>query len=96
MSVLELESDADAAVRAIVEQSVRAIEDDHAEVICLGCGGMAGLKKTISERTGAPVVDGVTAAVTIAESLVRLKLSTSKVRTFAPHRRKAIKNWPPA
>lgn len=96
LSVLELEADADAAVRAIVEQSVRAIEDDHAEVICLGCGGMAGLKQKVSERTGAPVVDGVTAAVTIAESLVRLRLSTSKVRTFAPPRPKAIKNWPPA
>lgn len=95
-SVLGLESDVDAAVHAIVEQSVRAIEDDHAEVICLGCGGMAGLKKKVSERTGVPVVDGVTAAVMIAESLVRLELSTSKVRTFASPRKKAIKNWPPA
>ena len=35
-----------------------------------------------------PVVDGVTAAVTIAESLVRLGLSTSKVRTYARPRPK--------
>ncbi|MEX5237161.1 aspartate/glutamate racemase family protein [Kocuria arenosa] len=95
MSVLELESDPDAAVQAILDQSMRAVEDDHAEVICLGCGGMAGLKGKVSELTGAPVVDGVTAAVTIAESLVRLNLSTSKIRTYAPPRTKAVKNWPP-
>jgi allantoin racemase len=95
MSVLELESDPDAAVQAILDQSMRAVEDDHAEVICLGCGGMAGLKRKVSELTGAPVVDGVTAAVTIAESLVRLNLSTSKIRTYAPPRTKAVKNWPP-
>lgn len=96
MSVLELESDPDAAVQAIVDQAVRAVREDHAEVICLGCGGMAELKAKVAEHTGAPVVDGVTAAVTIAESLVRLKLSTSKIRTYAPARTEAIRNWPPA
>jgi allantoin racemase len=96
MSVLELESDPGGAVQAIIDQCVYAVENDHAEVICLGCGGMAGLKTKVAERTGAPVVDGVTAAVTIAESLVRLNLTTSKIRTYAPPVKKAIKNWPPA
>ena len=94
MAVLELESDPDAAVEAIVSQSVRAVEDDRAEVICLGCGGMAGLTEQVVERTGVPVVDGVAAAVTIVESLVRLGLNTSKVRTYAPARTKRFKDWP--
>jgi allantoin racemase len=94
MAVLELESDPDAAVEAIVSQAVRAVEDDRAEVICLGCGGMAGLSERVVDRTGVPVVDGVTAAVTIAESLVRLGLTTSKVRTYAPARPKRFKDWP--
>ncbi len=94
MAVLELESDPDAAVAAIVAQAVRAVEDDRAEVICLGCGGMAGLAEQVVQRTGVPVVDGVAAAVTIAESLVRLGLTTSKVRTYAPARPKRFKNWP--
>ncbi|HEY5878913.1 MAG TPA: aspartate/glutamate racemase family protein [Nakamurella sp.] len=94
MAVLDLESDPDAAVEAIVDQSVRAVEDDRAEVICLGCGGMAGLTEQVVERTGVPVVDGVAAAVTIAESLVRLGLTTSKVRTYAPARTKRFKDWP--
>ena len=70
------------------------MQDDHAEVICLGCGGMAGLDRQIEECTGVPVVDGVSAAVALAESLVRLKLKTSKVRTYAPPRPKRIVGWP--
>ncbi len=92
--VLELESDPERAVEAIVEQAERAVRDDHAEVICLGCGGMAELEARIRDRTGVPVVDGVAAAVTVAESLVRLGLSTSKVRSYAPPRPKRITGWP--
>lgn len=94
MSVLELESAPDRAVAAIVEAAAGAVTQDHAEVICLGCGGMAELEEQVRARTGVPVVDGVAAAVTIAESLVRLGLSTSKVRTYAPPRVKRITGWP--
>jgi allantoin racemase len=72
----------------------RAVEEDKAEVIVLGCGGMSGLDEQIRTRLGVPVVDGVAAAVTIAESLVRLGLSTSKVRTFATPRPKVVTGWP--
>ena len=94
MAVLELEEDPLAAMEAIVRQAERAIHEDKAEVICLGCGGMAGLDEQIRQRTGVPVVDGVTAAVTIAESLVRLGLSTSKIRTYATPRPKKVIGWP--
>ncbi|MDQ8703036.1 aspartate/glutamate racemase family protein [Streptomyces sp. LHD-70] len=96
MAVLDLERDPAAAVEAIVEESARAVEQDRAEVICLGCGGMSGLGERVVERTGVPVVDGVAAAVTIAESLVRLGLKTSKIRTYAPPRPKHFKAWPPS
>jgi allantoin racemase len=94
LAVLDLESDPEAAVDAIAEQAARAVQDDRAEVICLGCGGMSGLAERVVKRTGVPIVDGVTAAVTIAESLVRLGLTTSKVRTYAPPRPKTMTNWP--
>ena len=94
MAVLELEEDPLAAMEAIVRQAELAICEDKAEVICLGCGGMAGLDEQIRQRTGVPVVDGVTAAVTIAESLVRLGLSTSKIRTYATPRPKKVIGWP--
>src|SRR6478752_7421400 len=94
MAVLELESDPERAVDAIVAEAEAAVRDDHAEVIVLGCGGMAELEAMVRERTGVPVVDGVAAAVTVAESLVRLGLSTSKVRTYAPPRPKRMTGWP--
>lgn len=94
MAVLELETEPERAVATIVDQAAAAVNDDKAEVICLGCGGMAELEAKVRERTGVPVVDGVAAAVTIAESLVRLGLTTSKVRTYARPRTKRITGFP--
>jgi allantoin racemase len=94
LSVLQLEEDPDLAVKAIVAEAEKAVRDDKAEVICLGCGGMAGLDAAVRLATGVPVVDGVTAAVKLAEGLVGLGLSTSKVRTYAPPRPKRINGWP--
>ena len=59
MAVLDLEHDPEAAVEAIALQAARTVEEDRAEVICLGCGGMAGLMERVRAATGVPVVDGV-------------------------------------
>ncbi|WP_407729264.1 aspartate/glutamate racemase family protein [Pseudomonas helleri] len=93
LAVLELEESPERALEAIVRQAELAVSEDRAEVICLGCGGMSGLDEQIRQRTGVPVIDGVSAAVTVAESLVRLGLSTSKVRTYAQPRPKVISGW---
>lgn len=94
LAVLQLEADPAAAENAVLRQAQLAVEQDRAEVIVLGCGGMAGLDRQIQDRLGVPVVDGVTSAVLIAESLVKLGLKTSKVRTYAPPRKKALTGWP--
>lgn len=94
MGVLDLDRDPQAAVDAIAAQAREAVTRDGAEVIVLGCAGMAGLEQAVTEATGVPVIDGVAAAVTLAESLVGLRLSTSKVRTYAPPRDKEILGWP--
>jgi allantoin racemase len=78
----------------IVAQAKAAVHDDKAEVIILGCGGMAGLDQRIQQECGVPVVDGISAAVSLAESLVAMHLSTSKVRTYAAPRPKRITGWP--
>lgn len=96
LAVLELERDPEAAIQTIVAEAARAIEVDRAEAICLGCGGMADLTQRVVSRTGVPVIDGVSAAVKLAESLVAQGLSTSKVRMFAPPRPKQFRNWPPS
>lgn len=94
LSVLQLEEDEQVAVKTIVVEAERAVREDKAEVICLGCGGMAGLDAAVRQATGVPVVDGVTAAVKLAEGLVELGLSTSKIRTYAAPRSKRIDGWP--
>jgi allantoin racemase len=94
LGVLELEDDSGRALDAIAAEAVRAVREDHAEVICLGCGGMAGLDDKVRAATGTPVVDGVAAAVKLAESLVGLGLSTSKIGTYAPPRPKRVTGWP--
>ena len=55
---------------------------------------MAGLDERLAADLGVPVVEGVTAAVKLAEGLTDLRLTTSKVRTFAPPRPKRISGWP--
>ena len=94
MSTLEVDQDPPGAIRAVVAEARKAVEIDHAEVICLGCAGMAGLEEAITSELHVPVIDGVGAAVRLAEALVGLGLKTSKVSTYAPPEPKKIIGWP--
>ena len=94
MSTSEVDRDPRAALVSIVEEARKAVELDHAEVICLGYAGMAGLEEAITKELGVPVIDGVGAAVRFAEALVSLGLRTSKVSTYAPPEPKEIIGWP--
>lgn len=66
----------------LIEAGKRAIKEDGAEVLILGCAGMAGLDKEIEKAVGVPVIDGVASALLIVESLVRYGASTSKVGKY--------------
>jgi len=94
MSTLEVDDDPQAAVRAVVAEAAAAVKTDYAEVICLGCAGMAGLEDAVTSAVNVPVIDGVGAAVRLAEALVGLGLKTSKISTFAPPDEKKIIGWP--
>lgn len=76
--VLDLEENGDAAYQRIVTECRRARDEDGIGAIVLGCGGMADLTARISDAVGLPVIEGVTAAVKLAEALVGLGLQTSK------------------
>jgi allantoin racemase len=81
--VLALEETSSGATADIVEECRRAIEEDEAGAIVLGCAGMADLADHIQKAIGAPVVEGVSAAVKLVESIVALNLGTSKVGDLA-------------
>ncbi len=76
--VLDLEDNAELALQRLLEECRRAKEEDNIGAIVLGCGGMANLTDCLTEALGLPVVEGVTAAVKMAEALVGLNLGTSK------------------
>ena len=83
VAVLELEIPGSAARGRISREIDRAIHEDHAEAIVLGCAGMADLAAELSREHGLPVIDGVAAAVKLAESLHVLGLKTSKRLGYA-------------
>ncbi|MDE3174972.1 MAG: aspartate/glutamate racemase family protein [Pseudomonadota bacterium] len=86
--VLALEEEGSDARRRIEAEIARALEQDGAEAIVLGCAGMADLARALGEMFAVPVLDGVACAVALAESAVRLGLRTSKRNTYAAPRAK--------
>ncbi|PBC08691.1 aspartate/glutamate racemase family protein [Mesorhizobium sp. WSM3859] len=88
VAVLELERPGSNARHRISQEIARAISEDRAEAIVLGCAGMADLAHSLSEEHGVPVLDGVVCAVTLAESLFRVGLKTSKIGGYAAPRGK--------
>jgi len=67
------------ALQRITQECRRALDEDGCDTIVLGCAGMANWCVPISEALGGvPVVDGVSAAVELVQSLVSLRLSTGK------------------
>ncbi|KAA0012801.1 aspartate/glutamate racemase family protein [Billgrantia pellis] len=81
--VLDLEENGASALDRIIDECRRARDEDGIGAIVLGCGGMADLTETISREAGLPVIEGVTAAVKLAEALVGLGLGTSKYGDLA-------------
>ena len=100
IAVLALEDPNSGARDKLRNEIVRALSEDNAEAIVLGCAGMADLARTLSREFGLPVIDGVGAAVKQAEALVALGLRTSKRGAYAPPLAKSyagvLKDFAPA
>lgn len=94
LGTAQVDADPAGAVQAVVDAAARAIAEDGADVICLGCAGMAGVTATISAKLGVPAVDGVAAAVALAQAVVGLGLSTSKAGVYAPGPDNPRSHWP--
>lgn len=94
MEVLEFESNPEKGARELYEMSLRAINEDKAEAICLGCAGMVEFAADLQKKLGCPVFDGVTAAVKVAESLVSLNKKTCKKLYYNYPNPKEYKNSP--
>ncbi len=84
VAVLELEDPHSGARATISKEVEKAIVEDKAEAIVLGCAGMTDLAESLSTEFGLPVLDGVVCATGLCETLVRLNLKTSQLGGYAP------------
>jgi allantoin racemase len=85
LAVLDLERLPTAQVRArLAEEAKAAVVEDGAEMILLGCAGMAGLQEAVAAAAGVPVVDSVWAGVVIVGALARAGARTSKRNRYRP------------
>ena len=91
--VLALEACGEDTLAQIEAAARSALKHDRSGAIVLGCGGMATLCRTLQQRLGVPVIDGVSAAVKLAEALVALGLKTEKRGDYAPPLPKGWAGW---
>jgi allantoin racemase len=84
VAVLDLEHPGSDARGIISAEIGRAIVEDRAEAIVLGCAGMADLAERLAAEHGLPVLDGVSCAVRLAEAMAGLGLRTSRLGGYAP------------
>jgi allantoin racemase len=82
LPVASLEHDAASQLGLFLDEANKAIAEDGAEAIILGCAGLAELVEPMQESLGMPVIDGVAAGVTLAAGLVAQRLATSRASSY--------------
>jgi allantoin racemase len=65
------------------EEIRTVVREDQSEVVILACAGLCGYEQELSKLAGIPVLDPVAVGVRMAEAIVGLGVSHSKVRKFA-------------
>jgi allantoin racemase len=88
--VLDIKKEFNKLVEALTEEGRKAIEEDGAEVLVLGCGSLLNIAEILRKRLNVPVIDSGLAALKIVEDLVKLNLSHSKKAHIKPFAKKRI------
>jgi len=83
LSVAETDAEPEKTKRRVFEVAQKAVEEDGAEVIILGCAGMAGYAEEIEKKLRVKVLDPSAVALKVAEAMVDLRLTQSKRGLFA-------------
>jgi len=83
LSVAETDSDPEKTKQRIMEEAAGAVRDDGAEIIILGCAGMAGYAPELERKLNIKVIDPTAVALKIAEAIADLNLTHSKAGLFA-------------
>jgi allantoin racemase len=83
MGVDEFQRDHAATRARIIQEARRAVEEDHAEAVILGCTIEFGFFEEVQREIGVPVIDAVVAPFKQAEHLAHMKRQFG----WAPSRR---------
>ncbi|MEM2104042.1 MAG: aspartate/glutamate racemase family protein [Candidatus Bathyarchaeia archaeon] len=76
--VLELEAKKEEVKAHLLSESRKALDEDGAGAIILGCTGMIGMAVELQKSLEVPVIDPAAASIKLAETLVDMKISQSK------------------
>lgn len=73
----------------LIDKSVEVIRDDNAQAIILGCTGMIGVDKLLGKELqkkgyNIPIIYPVSVSIRYLESLIKLKMSHSKLSYLSP------------
>jgi Hydantoin racemase len=73
MGVNEFQCDHDVTAERLLAAGRKAVEEDHAEALILGCTAEIGFHEVLQRELGVPVIDPSTAALKHAEYMAGLK-----------------------
>ncbi|MEA5060775.1 MAG: aspartate/glutamate racemase family protein [Candidatus Pelethousia sp.] len=91
MSVAETDADPERTRAKIREVARLAKEEDGAEVVLLGCAGMAGYAEGITEELGLAVIDPSSVTLKVTEAMVASGLKQAKCGFYStPPSRKRV------
>jgi allantoin racemase len=97
LGVLELHADPTLTAKRMREEIQKAVKEDKAEVIILGCTMEFGFFEELQAEFDVPVIDVMLASFKHAEFLAGLKQKmnwfTSKASTFASPPAEEIRKW---
>ena len=82
LPVLDTVTDRERVVELLIRTGRRAVEEDGAEVLILGCAGLGDLAPRVQRELGVPVIDPNGAALKLAETLIDLGLAHSKAGLY--------------
>jgi allantoin racemase len=90
LSVLDFNREPLRGMEMLRQEGIKAVKEDGAEAIVLGCAGMTDFAAQLEKELEVPVIDGVAAAIKFAESIVDLGKKTSKINTYKVPEEKEI------
>ncbi len=82
IEVLDLMRDWEHEALEVLAEAKKVVEEDGADTIVLGCGGMLGMEEKITKKLRVPVVVPGIAGLKVCEDLIEMGLAQSK-RYFA-------------